>query len=74
MTASFVATGWVVMLKVPVVAPGEILTVAGTWASELSLLRFTTIPCGPAAWDNVTVAVLLVPPATFAGARLKAVT
>jgi len=59
----------VVTANVPVVAPGERVTVAGTLATEASLLAsVTTAPLGGAGPVSVTVPVgEAVPPATIVG-------
>ena len=59
------------MENVPVVWPGETVTVAGTDAAELLLVRLTTIPDGPAGLPRVTVAAELAPPCKVVGFRLN---
>ena len=57
----------VVALKVAVVAPEEIVTVAGIVNAGFGLERVTTAPLGPAGPFSVTVPTELAPPATDAG-------
>jgi hypothetical protein len=66
----FVATGVVVILKVALVVPAIIVTVAGTCAANVLLLCIlTTAPPAGAAPFKVTVPVELVPPTTVPGLR-----
>lgn len=44
---------------------------AGVVAAPLSLLSVTSTPPGPAAADNVTVPVELLPPATGLGTKVR---
>jgi hypothetical protein len=60
----------VVTVKVAVVAPAATVTLAGTVADVELLCRLTARPPVGAGPVNVTVAVLLVPPATDVGLRL----
>lgn len=59
-------------MKVAVVWPAAIVTVAGTVATEVELLeRFTTAPPVPAGALIVTVPIDVPPPVTKVGLRLK---
>jgi hypothetical protein len=63
-----VATGVVVIVKVALVAPPATVTLAGTCATDVSLLcNVTTAPVLGAAPVNVTVPVELLPPTTDVG-------
>jgi hypothetical protein len=55
-------TAVVVIVKVAEVAPAGTVTVAGTVAAELLDERFTTEPPVGAAFESVTVPVVLLPP------------
>ena len=73
------ATGLVVTVNVAVVAFAATVTVAGTVAAGLLLVRATTAPPAGAAELKVTVPVEEVPPVTLLGfkaseARVRAVT
>ena len=62
-TAVVVRTRNVVILKLALLAPTGICTVAGTFTSAvLALVRATTAPEAP---DTVTVPVVLFPPTTL---------
>ena len=67
------ATGDVVTVKVPVVAPAATDTLEGTTALELDDVRVTTVPPAGAGPLIVTVPVDDVPPVTEVGAREIAV-
>ena len=62
-----VVTPVVVIEKVEVVALAATVTLAGTCAAVLSLLRLTEIPPFGAAEVRVTVPCELVPPTTLVG-------
>jgi hypothetical protein len=67
-TVVFAATGVVVIVKVALVAPAAIVTLAGTCAAAVLLLcRVTSAPPVGAAPFNVTVPVELFPPTTEVG-------
>ena len=66
-----VATGDVVTGNVAVVAPPTTVTLAGTWAAELSLARATPAPPVGAGADNVTVPVEVFPPRRLVGFRVS---
>jgi hypothetical protein len=59
----------VVMLKVALVAPAATVTLAGTVAIELLLVRVTTAPPAGAVPPRVIVPVEEVPPVTLAALR-----
>jgi hypothetical protein len=62
------ATLWVVTVKVRLVVPVAIVTLAGTIAAAVLLLESaTTLPPDGAAADSVTVPVDDVPPVTVVG-------
>jgi hypothetical protein len=67
------ATALVEIVKVPVVAPAAIVTLAGVVAFELLDARFTTEPPGPAGPFKVAVPVDELPPITEAGDRVTVV-
>jgi hypothetical protein len=68
MTAGvFADTGVVVIVKVALVAPAAIVTLAGTRAADVLLLNVTTAPPVGAAPVKVTVPVELLPPTTAVG-------
>jgi len=70
-TEEFTATGVVVMVNVADLAPGAIVTLAGTCPADvLLLLNVTTAPTVGAAPLRVTVPVELLPPTTEIGDRL----
>jgi hypothetical protein len=63
------ATGWVVIVKVPVVEPAGIVIVAGTDTTDgFALDTDTTVESGETA-SRVTVPVLVFPPCTEAGLK-----
>lgn len=65
----WLATPLVVMVKVALRAPPEMVTLAGSRAAALLLLdNVITAPAGGAAPFNVTVPIELLPPTTEAGA------
>ena len=67
-TIVLVATGFVVMLKVAVVAPGATVTLAGTLAAVVLLLdSVTSAPTSGAVPVNVTVPLEAAPPMTLVG-------
>jgi len=68
------ATVLVATVKVAVVAPAATVTVEGTVADVELLCRVTARPPVGAGPVNVTVPVLLVPPATDVGLRLTELT
>jgi hypothetical protein len=61
-------TGLVLTVKVALLRPARMVTLAGTVADPLLLLSVTTTEAGAIAF-NVTVPVELVPPTTEAGLR-----
>jgi hypothetical protein len=61
------ATETVVTVKVAVLAPAAIVTLAGTVAAALALARVMRAPPGGASPFNVTVAVEGAGPTTVAG-------
>jgi hypothetical protein len=62
------ATPLVVMVKVALLEPAGIVTLAGTWAAAVLLLcRVTTAPPAGAGPPNVAVPVELLPPTTDVG-------
>jgi len=61
------STAVVLTVNVAVVDPYGTVTDTGTVALELSEVRLTTAPAGPAALDNVTVPVDVDPPVTDVG-------
>ena len=67
-------TGVVVMLKVALVPPAAIVTLAGTAAAPLVLDTATCAPPAGAGPSSVTVPVTGVPPVTLALLRLSAAT
>ena len=67
------ATGFVVTLKLPVVAPAATVTLAGTTAAELSLASVITTPPAGAGPLIVTVPVDPVPPWTLVGLKASEV-
>ena len=72
-TAVLAATGLVVAVKVPVVAPAGTVTAAGTWAAAVLLdVNVTTAPPVGAGLSKVTVPVDDAPPSTVAGFTLTA--
>jgi hypothetical protein len=66
-----VLTGVVLTVKVALVDPLDTVTLPGTLALELLLLRLTTVPPEGAAELRVTVPVELLPPVTLFGFRLS---
>ena len=66
-TVSLKVTLTVEIEKVAEAAPAATLTVLGTTALDVFELKFTTVPPVGAGPFNVTVAVVLFPPATVAG-------
>ena len=66
-TAVLIATGTVVAVKVAVVAPAATVTVGGTVAAGLLLVRVTTAPPTGAGPLRVTVPVEGLPPITLVG-------
>jgi hypothetical protein len=64
MTVCAVVTAVMVALKLAVVAPSAIVTVAGTDTAELLLVRATVVPPLPAAVPSVTVHASVVEPIT----------
>ena len=65
-------TGFVATMKFALVAPAGTVTLLGTVATlVLLLLRFTTNPPDGAGAVRVTVPVLLLPPTTLVGFRLR---
>src|SRR5215472_5610555 len=62
-----VVTGVVVMVKLLALLPAATVTVAGTWAAALSLLRATEAPPVGAGMTSWTVPVSEVPPITDDG-------
>jgi len=65
-------TAFVLTVKFALVAPAGTVTVLGTAATlGLLLLRFTTKPPDGAGAVRVTVPVLLLPPTTLVGFRLR---
>jgi len=73
-TGSAAVTGWVVIVKVPVVEPAGIVIDAGTDATEPVLVIVETIPEGPAFALSVTVPVTTVaePPTAELADKLRA--
>ena len=67
MTVSVAFTPRVVIWKLTVVAPPGTVTLVGTFASALLLMRFTVIPWLGAAGLMVTVPVTEEPPAVEVG-------
>lgn len=63
-------TDVVVAVKFALVDPDGTVTLLGTVAAELSLLRLTTVPPDGAAALRVTVPVELLPPVTVDGFKL----
>ena len=66
-------TGFVVTLKVAVVAPAATVTLAGTMAADLSLASVITTPPAGAGPLIVTVPVDPVPPWTLVGLKASEV-
>jgi hypothetical protein len=66
-----VATALVATVKAAVVVPAATVTFAGTWATELPLLRETVAPPTGATALRITVAVEEFPPMTPAGFRVS---
>ena len=64
-------TACVETVKFALVAPAGTVTVLGTVATLVLLLRFTTNPPDGAGAVRVTVPVLLLPPTTLVGFRLR---
>ncbi len=61
---SVAATGTVVTVNVPVVAPAAIIRLAGTVAAALSEARVSVYPPTGAGLARVTVPTELLPPST----------
>ena len=60
-------TAWVVTVKLIVVLPAAIVTLAGTVAAGSELVSVTTVLPGAEAASSVTVPVVLCPPSTVLG-------
>ena len=71
MTAAAVATGLVVTLKLALVAPAGIVTLAGTAAAGLLLDSATCAPPAGAGPLNVTVPAAALLPVMLAGLTLS---
>lgn len=71
-TGVAVATGLVVTVNAAVVPPAGTVTVPGTEAAALSLLRDTAAPPAGAGPFSVTVPADAVAPVTLAGLRVNA--
>ena len=69
---ALVDTDFVVIVKVPLLAPAAMLMEAGTVAEVLLLDRVTLAPPVGAAAVRVTVPVAEVPPVTLAGLTVTA--
>jgi len=68
-----VATGFVAIVKVPLLCPAGTIAVEGTVADGLELTSETVVPLGPAGPESVTVPVAVSPPPTLEGSRVSAV-
>src|SRR5437870_2543337 len=65
-------TGWVVIGKVPEVAPAGMVSMAGTEATlGISLWRLSWRPPAGAGWLRFTVPVTTVPPVTSAALSVR---
>lgn len=73
LTVTLLFTALVVTLKVAVVAPAKIVTLAGMVADALSPTRLTTTPPVGAGPESVTVPRVVVPPRIDAGLNVTAV-